>query len=125
MLSPGEIEDPQITSEQLLSLKSDIRIINMLEELADKHCPSQFQDIETGGKISKSNDKALAFRDEGKKMLRQKNFMKALLAFTQSVANAEDKTEMLGLAYGGRAEVLFEREYFNECLQVRTTIKKI
>ncbi|KAH1009620.1 SET and MYND domain-containing protein 4 [Dendroctonus ponderosae] len=117
MLSPGEIEDPQITSEQLLSLKSDIRIIDMLEELAHKHCPSQFQDIEAGGKVSKSNEKALAFRDEGRKMLRQKNYIKALLAFTQSVSNAEDQSEMLGLAYAGRAEVLFERGYFTECIQ--------
>ncbi|CAG9759713.1 unnamed protein product [Ceutorhynchus assimilis] len=117
MLSPGEIEDPQITSEQLLSLKADIRIINMLEELAHKHCPSQFQDIESGGKISKSNDKASALIDEGRKMFRQKNYMKALLAFTQSIANALDKTEILGLAYGGRAEVLFQRGFFKECLQ--------
>ncbi|XP_066260518.1 SET and MYND domain-containing protein 4-like [Euwallacea similis] len=117
MISPGEIEDPQITSEQLLSLKSDIRIIDMLEELATKHCPSQFQDIETGGKISKSIDKALAFKDEGKKMLLQKNYLKALLAFTQSIANAENKTELLGLAYAGRAEVLFEKGYFREALQ--------
>lgn len=94
----------------------------MLEELALKHCPSQFQDIETGGKMSKSNEKAISFRDEGKKMLRQKNHFKALLAFTQSVANAEDKTEILGLAYAGRAEVLFERAYFTECLQVREFI---
>lgn len=68
--------------------------------------------------MSKSNEKALAFRDEGRKMLRQKNYVKALLAFTQSVSNAEDKSEMLGLAYAGRAEVLFERGYFTECIQV-------
>lgn len=123
MLSPGEIEDPQITSEQLLSLKSDIRIVNMLEELAHKHCPSQFEDIEAGGKVAKSNEKAISFRDEGRKMLRQKNYLKALLAFTQSVANAEDKTEILSLAYAGRAEVLFERGYFKECLEVRKFIK--
>ncbi|XP_050304510.1 SET and MYND domain-containing protein 4-like [Anthonomus grandis grandis] len=117
MISPGEIEDPQITSEQLLSLKSDIRIVNMLEELAHKHCPSQYRDIEGGGKIAKNKEKALGFREDGRKMLRQKNHFKALLAFTQCIANAEDKSELLGLGYGGRAEVLFEKGYFRECLQ--------
>ncbi|KAF7279156.1 hypothetical protein GWI33_007567 [Rhynchophorus ferrugineus] len=117
MLSPGEIEDPQITSEQLLSLKSDLKIINMLEELSNKHCPAQFKGIEEGGKVSKCNETAMRLREEGAKMLRQKKFLKALLSFTESIANAEDGSEMLGLAYGGRSQVLFERGYYRECLE--------
>ncbi|XP_030761785.1 histone-lysine N-methyltransferase SMYD3-like [Sitophilus oryzae] len=117
MLSPGEIEDPQITSEQLLSLKSDLKIIGMLEELSNKHCPAPFKDIEAGGKISKCNDTSLKLREEGAKMLRQKKYQKAILAFTESIANAEPGSEYLGLAYGGRSEVLFERGYYKECLR--------
>lgn len=117
MLSPGEIEDPQITSEQLLSLKSDMKIINMLEELSNKHCPFQFKDIESGGKIPKSNEKATTLREAGHKFFKQRKFLKALLSFTESIANAEDNCEILALSYASRSEVLFQQGYYKECLE--------
>lgn len=69
-------------------------------------------------KDRKNNKQSSDLRIKGNELFISKKYEGALEMYTYSIAQAEDKSENLGLAYANRSAVLFRLEFYEECVKV-------
>lgn len=74
-------------------------------------------DLEGNNGETKSTSEAENYRSIGNDLFRAKVFFEALKFYTLSVSYAETGSDELALAYGNRSAVLFEKQYYKECLE--------
>lgn len=66
----------------------------------------------------KNNEVADEYRKRGNEYFKSRKIKEAIECYTQSIVHAKPKTETLGLAYANRSAALFEKRFYEDCLQV-------
>lgn len=100
------------TEEKKLNVDSFIDDINYQYKLLKQSSASALFELE----ITKSDVRAIEFRNLGNDKFRKANDFEALYLYTISVAFARDESEEKALAYANRSAVLFRIREYESCL---------
>ncbi|KAJ8959449.1 hypothetical protein NQ318_022142 [Aromia moschata] len=65
----------------------------------------------------KSDDLSLKYRQKGNELFLANKCQEALVQYVKSIAFAKNGSSLLGLAYANRSAVLFQKEFYKECLE--------
>ncbi|KAJ8977080.1 hypothetical protein NQ317_008422 [Molorchus minor] len=112
------VKDAQLASheEHFKMLKGTCDRVDFIYSLLKKS--AEFKKIFSQNAEKKSNEKSMKLRTEGNNMyIREKNMLKALELYTESIAFAESGSWYLALSYANRSSVLFEKRYYKECIK--------
>lgn len=67
---------------------------------------------------SKNDELAEEYKRQGNEYYRKKKIKEAIECYTNSIAYAKEKSEVLALAFANRSAALFEKKFYEDCLKV-------
>ncbi|KAJ8936970.1 hypothetical protein NQ318_015633 [Aromia moschata] len=104
--------------EEILNLNGSQRVHYVYNVLRNSDV---FKNLAMKQENKKSNGMSEELRSKGNNLyIRERKMLEAIELYNQSISYAEIGSSFLGISYANRSAILLQRNYYKECLELRT-----